>query len=354
MEQVKIDLYISDLLYRYDCVIVPDFGGFVGNYKSASLHTIQHKLKAPSKQISFNKNLRSNDGLLSSHIAKRKSIAYEEAMNLINSFVQQANTQLEQGDKLHIEKVGTLFLDPEKNIQFRPEEQNDFLLDSFGLSDFRVQPIKREGEQERLEKKIKESIPKIKELPVAKKKRYWPAAAVVLAFVGLSIFVNNQYDIIDSNHLNLSSVFTANKTAKYQSKTFSSDYSKLEAKEESQLEFTNAIEAFVHSDGTKTNLFVDNRSADLIAEEDNTAVASALDQTLSFHVIGGCFSQLANAEGLLNKLQAQGYSAKLLGDYKNLHPVSYGSFATKEEAISFLSKIKAEENKAAWLLVKSY
>ena len=61
---------------------------------------------------------------------------------------------LNKGDKIHIEKVGTLFLDPERNVQFVAEEQNDFLLESFGLGGFRVQPIKREGAQERIEKKI--------------------------------------------------------------------------------------------------------------------------------------------------------------------------------------------------------
>lgn len=355
MEQVKIDLYISDLLYRYDCVIVPDFGGFVSNYKSASLHTIQHKLKAPSKQISFNKNLKTNDGLLSSHLAKRRSIAYDEAMDLIASFVQNANTQLQQGDKIHIEKVGTLFLDPEKNIQFRPEENNDFLLDSFGLADFRVQPIKREDAQEKIERKIKEAVPLIKELPAKKKKTYWPAAAAIIALIGLTFFFNQQIGLVDQQDLNFSSFFAPEVKSKYESKVLDNEaFEKLDKTKDDELSIEAGINPFVHGDGTNTNLYVENRLEDLIAEEDNTAVASAEESSFSFHVIGGCFSQLSNAEGLVNDLKAKGYSARMLGDYKNLHPVSYGSFSSKEEAVAFLARIKEKENSAAWLLVKSY
>ena len=96
--------YINDLLYRYDCVIVPDFGGFVANYASAKIQPIQHKLTPPSKQVSFNKNLKTNDGLLTSHIAQRKSIAYEEAKDLIEAFVSQSIEGLNKGDKIQIEK----------------------------------------------------------------------------------------------------------------------------------------------------------------------------------------------------------------------------------------------------------
>ena len=34
----SVSQYISDLLYTNDCVIVPNFGGFVGNRKSAELN----------------------------------------------------------------------------------------------------------------------------------------------------------------------------------------------------------------------------------------------------------------------------------------------------------------------------
>ena len=43
--------YISELLFLHDCVIVPDFGGFVGNKKPAQLNRSAGLLTPPSKQI---------------------------------------------------------------------------------------------------------------------------------------------------------------------------------------------------------------------------------------------------------------------------------------------------------------
>ena len=64
MNRVNVDKSISELLYQFDCVIIPDFGGFVANYAGAKIQPIQNTFTPPSKQISFNRNLTSNDGLL--------------------------------------------------------------------------------------------------------------------------------------------------------------------------------------------------------------------------------------------------------------------------------------------------
>ncbi|MFT7086538.1 MAG: hypothetical protein ACJAV5_002266, partial [Vicingaceae bacterium] len=50
----------------------------------------------------------------------------------------------------------------------------------------------------------------------------------------------------------------------------------------------------------------------------------------------------------------KGYDARLLGEFKNLHAVSFGSFAFDGDARSLLSKVQAKENKAAWLLAKQF
>ena len=66
----SVSHYISELLFLHDCVIVPKFGGFVSNPKSAQLNKTTGALTPPSKQILFNPNLKTNDGLLIAHIAK--------------------------------------------------------------------------------------------------------------------------------------------------------------------------------------------------------------------------------------------------------------------------------------------
>jgi len=75
--------YINDLLYRYDCVIVPDFGGFVTNAISAKVNQFSHTFYPPTKQITFNSHLKNNDGLLANYIASSENVSFEKAVEFI-------------------------------------------------------------------------------------------------------------------------------------------------------------------------------------------------------------------------------------------------------------------------------
>jgi hypothetical protein len=78
---MNLDKFISDLLYRYDCVIVPGFGGFIANRVSAKNISSQHKFIPPTKEIAFNSNLNQNDGLLANYIKRSNNISYSHAIN---------------------------------------------------------------------------------------------------------------------------------------------------------------------------------------------------------------------------------------------------------------------------------
>ena len=53
---VQLTKYIVQLLHQHDCVIIPDFGGFVAQYKPATLDSVTGFYSPPSKQILFNIN----------------------------------------------------------------------------------------------------------------------------------------------------------------------------------------------------------------------------------------------------------------------------------------------------------
>ena len=50
---MQLQTYISDLLYRYDCVTLPDFGSFVTRQVSAELNSTTKTFFAPKKAILF-------------------------------------------------------------------------------------------------------------------------------------------------------------------------------------------------------------------------------------------------------------------------------------------------------------
>lgn len=360
MEKVKIDIYISDLLYSYDCVIVPDFGGFIANYASAQLHTIQHKFQAPSKKISFNQQLKSNDGLLTNHIAGKKEISYSEAQELVRSFVDQSNKGLQEGDRIKIEKVGTLFLDPEKNIQFIPENSTNYLLDSFGLETFRAMPIQREGAEKRIVAKINEqkNIALSDNSEKVSTKFYWLRAAAVFFFLVLSTFLLNiKYNWLDTGVSNFAALnFSFAEAPSYEAKKLNLSYNTNALETEVKKRATESgIVPFRTSLGEATLLHEDNRSKKTNLEKDNTFVSkSFFAHGFSYHVVGGCFSTEKNAKDLLGQLQSDGFEARLLGRYKIYHAVSIGSFNTREEAVNFLAKVRNQDHPDAWLLEKAF
>ena len=91
---MKLATYISDLLYRYECVIIPNFGGFVTNEISAKVNAFTHTFNAPSKQLTFNSHLQNNDGLLANYIANVANVSYSNAVEIINAEVKNWKLQL--------------------------------------------------------------------------------------------------------------------------------------------------------------------------------------------------------------------------------------------------------------------
>ena len=80
---MKIELYIAQLLYRYQCVTIPGFGAFLTEIQSAKLNESTNSFSPPKKMIAFNANLKNNDGLLANHIALAEKTSYEYAVSKI-------------------------------------------------------------------------------------------------------------------------------------------------------------------------------------------------------------------------------------------------------------------------------
>ena len=124
--------YINDLLYRYDCVIVPNFGGFVTNKVGAKVNHFSQTFYPPTKLITFNSHLNHNDGLLANYIASVENISFEEATKSIANTVAKWNVEL-QSNSVEIASVGKLMLNKDQKLIFTPNTTTNLLTESFGL-----------------------------------------------------------------------------------------------------------------------------------------------------------------------------------------------------------------------------
>ncbi len=172
---MDITAYIRELLFGHDCVIVPGFGGFIGNYTPARIDKSSGTFYPPVKQISFNRNLNHNDGLLAGRISGSAGITYGDARNMIEEFVAGIRRKLEKGEKVVFDNIGTFVNNQEGNVQFEPDRTSNYHLDSYGLESFQVLPL--EGYDVRT--RITRHISKDPVRQVSMRKILWRAAIII-------------------------------------------------------------------------------------------------------------------------------------------------------------------------------
>jgi len=153
-----VEHYLKDLLYRYNCVVVPGFGAFLTQKKSAKIHKATNTFYPPRKFVSFNKQLSSNDGLLVSHISKAENKNYEAVLRAVDEVVADWHRRLKKGEKLNLPDIGELWQNKTGRIQFQPSERENYLTSSFGLAPFVSSPVTREVLKEKVVK-IEEKVP---------------------------------------------------------------------------------------------------------------------------------------------------------------------------------------------------
>jgi nucleoid DNA-binding protein len=353
---LKVDKHISELLFEHDCVIVPEFGGFVANYTPAKIHPTQHTFTPPSKNIIFNKNLKNNDGLLASHIVNAEKSSYPEALKYINLFVSAANIQLKKGAKVEVEEVGTLYLDAERNIQFEPETTN-YLLDAFGLAQFQSPAIKRDNIGKRIEKEFKDRGAVPQEKKKINIKRYVALALAIPIVFGM-IWIPLKTDLlknINSSSINPFASKDASKCAVVEKIKVIPSKTKDAASSVSANDTTKHITLNLSHNSSLpvTASLVENKSVGIVkADSTSVSVKNVNANTdFKFHVITGCFQIKENADRFLITLQKQNIFASIIGKRNGLYVVSAGNYATSDEAYVQIQQLRKSQPDV-WMLKK--
>ncbi len=308
---MQLTKHITYLFYRYDCVTVPGFGAFLGTPAPAKLDTDKEIIYPPTKQISFNAQVQSNDGLLANAISLEQQISYEQAVRIIHREVVHWKSLLHDGKTIELDRIGKLNFNTEQNVVFLPSKDYNHLAESFGLFPVKAQKINRI--------KLLKSTPKVVDFnnegnqiePDLQGKNSNPlrhvaaaAAAVVIAYAGFMAFDDYTKDQLIAQEMQLRN----------------------EAKQE--------VQQAVFDLGELPKL-----SIQTVPQE-------------AYHIIAGAFSVESNADRLLSELQQKGFvsAQKLVPNSQGLHMVTFGSRVDKTEAIDFLRQVQRTEFLDAWML----
>ena len=191
---MDITPFIRELLFGHDCVIIPGFGGFIANYRPAYIEKTTGIFNPPVKQISFNRNLNHNDGLLTGKVSEAIGMNYSDTRNIIELWTEDLKMRLSKGERVVFDHIGIFVNNHEGNVQFEPDANANFSLNSYGLSSFPVSPLKDFDVRKRiLPGNSKETGTRVS------LSRYIWRAAVIIPLLGLMIAVPLSTNLFKSN-----------------------------------------------------------------------------------------------------------------------------------------------------------
>ncbi len=331
---MEIVNYISELLYKHECVVVPGFGGFVTDYASAKIHPVSHTFYPPSKSILFNSKLDRNDGLLLHHISIREKISFEEAGEKVKIFVHDCHERLNHGKKVVFDQIGYFQKDKEGTLLFDPDPSVNYLEESYGLPSFISPPIVREPIHKRFERKFMDRKP-VPEKGNNRRKVIASLAVIVPAVLVVAWIIFN-YDLRNDKTQESSLVPIENQTV---DKTIPEKPIDNSAK-------TTPLKDFKFDAST-------GKAEQSIPESGNDADINAKRSAKQYYIIGGAFQNPDNAEKLLESLRNKGYPAQSAGENAaGLQMVAYFISENKSEVLANLAIIRRDDNPSAWLLKK--
>jgi len=370
---------IGTLLLRNNCVVIPDFGGFVAKVVSAQIDVAKGIVNPPKKALSFNKNLNNNDGLLISTLAQERNLSFDEATLIVSDKVREIKSTLNKGERVHFQNVGFLFTNKAGAISFEQDRFFNLLLSSYGLSS--VHFVAEEKEQV-AEKTVEEKAKVIDFNPIRKhvldqdaesedevvlensgvdKPKFkilktvvkYAAAAVIIPIGFYSFWIPMKTDVLQSGVVYSQDFNPFNKSIEplydlgTKRNTIKIDSTKrIESMEEitSQLSESTSVFSYPIDD----DLFV---PVSLNKGSKNTSEIESNTPKNGYHLIVGCFGDKENASSLVEELKNKGFNSFIVDYHKGLHRVSATHSLKKKKVLDTREKVKSM-GFSSWVLKK--
>ena len=290
---MEINQYLKELLLLNDCVIIPEFGGFVANYKPAAIENNQ--FFPPNKEIAFNNKLISNDGLLINYIADSEGTNYFSAKQKLETFVEETLAQLERNRNVYFEGVGYLHYDSRENLLFEPQLKQNLLVDSYGLQNFSYEKLyQRQIPKPAFKIEHQEAVPVI----FQKRKLRKLVLTVPLLLVLALIPIKHNKEYLSKSDMGIWEALSSSSMATP----------------------------------------VQTPAENVVIVTPTPVVPTPVQ--FKYYIIGGSFKSEENANNYIQQLNQRGYPGKDLGIFNGLHRIAMKGFSTMEEAQKELNALR--------------
>jgi hypothetical protein len=323
---------IKNLLYLYDCIIIPGLGGFVARYYPARVDGLRRKLKPPCKEFSFDDSLVKGGEVVISFIARVRGIEESEARTIVERFALETRAIVQQGDKAELPGLGWFIKGPKGKIHFEFDMVNNFHPETAGLPELNLPEFNKS------DKTVMEVVPE----PLTRKKQPGRIRHIAWLVPLLLLLAAGIY-----GYLNWEKVKKQPVVAGLLEKLGSGadDYSLQPNIVMGLPDSASAVDNAIDTINSLKNALNPGTEEPQILSKDPYANCTR------FYLIAGSFKRMKNAQDLSKKLSSQGFRTEILTSTDGMYRVSIKVFTRRTEALEALGKIKAEGKIGqVWLL----
>lgn len=351
---------IHSLLFDNDCVIIPDFGGFIKRTHPTVLDHLAHTIKPKGAMLFFNMALQQNDGLLANHIAAEKGITYQEALELLAQWVKNTEQQISFTGKFKFGHFGTFFVNAEGKKWFAPSPTLNFSKTTFGLETIVAKTIIQDSElkdkkEELIRAKYEKEVvqPTLLTAQKIKKKRLpLKIAASLILLVGVSAVL--YFTVFENNNLGMfqqAQIIPAlDSTPQVQEPEDVPSIQDITPEQDSGYSFQNNI---VNSDSQTTESYT-NTTTNIISNEITSEsgvqnsvqsttkdVDEILDEEGIYTILAGAFLHEDNAQRRMELLTQNGFDVHpVKPSNSRLTKIQCGKFSSIEDAEIQLKEVQ--------------
>lgn len=296
-KNMNLSKHITELLKYNECVIIPELGAFISNYRPARFDATGNKLLPPSKEVVFNTKITRNDGLLISYLTEKEHLGYHQAEELMLRYTDQLNEALQRGEKVQLKELGTFRLDNNGSLLFEASAAFP-LIQAYGLQEVSL-PSRFETREKSLftHRAVAKSLHSKTDL--------LKVAASIALVLTLSLFPVktdkvNQHSSLDPLAL--------------------------------LMETTPAVA---------------NKAAEVPVE---TSVMKPVYEKGPYILVGGCFQHHENASGFHDELLQAGFHPEIVDLENGFYRVIIDSYQNKDEALNAMNTYRQNhEGSGVWV-----
>lgn len=372
---IELSKHIEYLLMDNDCVIVPEFGGFITHYQSAYYEDSEGLFLPPTRSVGFNPRLTMNDGLLVQSYMQAYHTDFSDALRRIQNSVNRLKENLYQGEIVELPGVGSLQYNIYNEYEFQPQESGVLSPTLYGLDAFSIKPL---AEVQAVEEILVPNQQMVRPASTKKEFRLNPhwlsnavavAVAIILFFV-MSVPVENTYidkgsyaslgtdclfDVIRSQSMVTTLTVMEDNSQPNIRKEPRPVVVKVEkvasVKKEEPVKVEKKTQE-VHSIQLEKKIESGNlESGNELVKKDRPTVKKEVAKKKRYHIIVASLATFADGQRMLKEYKQQGYKDASLIEGSGRFRIALCSFSEKSEANNRLNSLKQQDAfKSAWLL----